>query len=287
MSLHAALAPGRAAVITGAASGIGLATAERLAGLGMKICLADVDAPALASAAAAVAALARNGDVMAVATDVSRIEDVQRLKDKVYATFGEVAFLMNNAGTEGGGSLSGERSRWQQILGANLWSVINGVQAFVPAMQAQGTDCAIVNTGSKQGITSPPGDTAYNVSKAGIKIVTEALAHDLRNTQGCRISAHLLIPGFTFTGFTKVHAKVKPDGAWTPGQVVEFMLSAMANGDFYMLCPDNNVTRAVDALRIQWAAGDIIENRPPLSRWHKDYTALFEEFLKNGVEKRN
>lgn len=287
MSLHAALAPGRAAVITGAASGIGLATAERLAGLGMKICLADVDAPALASAAAAVAALARNGDVMAVATDVSRIEDVQRLKDKVYATFGEVAFLMNNAGTEGGGSLSGERSRWQQILGANLWGVINGVQAFVPAMQAQGTDCAIVNTGSKQGITSPPGDTAYNVSKAGIKIVTEALAHDLRNTQGCRISAHLLIPGFTFTGFTKVHAKVKPDGAWTPGQVVEFMLSAMANGDFYMLCPDNNVTRAVDALRIQWAAGDIIENRPPLSRWHKDYTALFEEFLKNGVEKRN
>lgn len=278
---------GRVAVITGAASGIGLATAGRLAGLGMKLCLADIDAPALAMALAAVSALARKGDVIAIATDVSRIEDVQRLKDKTWSTFGEVAFLMNNAGTEGGGGLSGERSRWQQILGVNLWGVINGVQAFVPAMQAQGTDCAIVNTGSKQGITCPPGDTAYNVSKAGIKIVTEALAHDLRNTQGCRITAHLLIPGFTFTGFTKGAAGVKPDGAWTPGQVVEFMLDAMANGDFYMLCPDNTVTREVDALRIHWAAGDIVENRPPLSRWHKDYTALFEEFLKNGVEKRN
>ena len=287
MSLHAALAPGRVAVITGAASGIGLATAERLAGLGMKLCLADIDAPALATAAAAISALERKGEVITVATDVSRIEDVQRLKDKAYSTFGEVAFLMNNAGTEGGGGLSGDRSRWQQILGVNLWGVINGVQAFVPAMQAQGTDCAIVNTGSKQGITCPPGDTAYNVSKAGIKIVTEALAHDLRNTEDCRISAHLLIPGFTFTGFTKGHAKVKPDGAWTPGQVVEFMLNAMANGDFYMLCPDNTVTREVDALRIHWAAGDIIENRPPLSRWHKDYSQAFEQFLKNGVEKRS
>ena len=88
------------------------------------------------------------------------------------------------------------------MLGVNLWGVINGVQAFAPAMMAQGTAGAIVNTGSKQGITCPPGDTAYNVSKAGVKVLTEGLAHSLRNSAGCKVTAHLLIPGSTFTGMT-------------------------------------------------------------------------------------
>ena len=97
----------------------------------------------------------------------------------------------------------GDPARWRRILDVNLWGVINGVQAFAPDMIKQGTAAAIVNTGSKQGITCPPGDTAYNVSKAGVKVVTEALAHELRNTEGCRVSAHLLIPGFVFTGYDK------------------------------------------------------------------------------------
>ena len=283
MSQHPALAPGRVAVITGGASGIGLATAQQLAGLGMKICLADLDTPALQTALASVRSVARGaGDVIAIATDVADAGQVARLRDKVYAAFGEVAFLMNNAGTEGGGSLSGDPARWHQILNVNLWGVINGVQAFVPAMLAQGTDCAVVNTGSKQGITCPPGDTAYNVSKAGIKVVTEALAHELREAQGARISAHLLIPGFTYTGFTK-GAATKPDAAWTAGQVVDFMLAGMAAGDFYLLCPDNAVTRRMDELRILWAAQDITQNRPPLSRWHKDWKAAFADYLAKGL----
>ena len=281
MTLHPALTKDRAAVITGAASGIGLAAAVRLAGLGMKICLADVNAAALDLAAAEVASHAASpAHIRAVATDVSRREDVQRLKDAAYEAFGEVAFLMNNAGVEGGGALFGDAERWRRILDVNLWGVINGVQIFAPAMIAQNTSCAIVNTGSKQGITCPPGETAYNVTKAGVKVVTEALAHELRNIEGCATTAHLLVPGFTFTGLTKVRVQEKPAAAWTPEQVIDFMLVAMAAGDFYLLCPDNDVTRAMDERRILWAAEDIIKNRPALSRWHPDFKEAFAEFMK-------
>jgi NAD(P)-dependent dehydrogenase (short-subunit alcohol dehydrogenase family) len=284
VSLHPALAPGRSAVITGAASGIGLAAAERLAGLGMKVCLADVNAQALDKARVGVAKAARSGDdVIAVPADVGKAADVERLRDSVLAAFGEVAFLMNNAGIGGGGELSGESDRWHEILDVNLWGVIHGVQAFAPLMRAQGTHCAIVNTGSKQGITSPPGDTAYNVSKAAVKTVTEALAHDLRNTQGCNVTAHLLIPGFTFTGMSGGNAAVKPNAAWSAGQVADFMIEAISAGDFYILCPDNSVTRRMDELRMLWSAGDIVENRPALSRWHKDYEAEFAEYMKKGL----
>ena len=140
--------------------------------------------------------------VITVPTDVSRLDQMQALQDAVYATFGEVAVLMNNAGTAPGGGPWDHIDRWRRVLEVNLWGVINGVQTFSPAMLAQKTACAIVNTGSKQGITCPPGDTAYNVSKAGVKVLTEALAHSLRNEEGARISAHLLIPGSTFTAMT-------------------------------------------------------------------------------------
>jgi NAD(P)-dependent dehydrogenase (short-subunit alcohol dehydrogenase family) len=280
--LHAALTKDRVAVITGAASGIGLAAAVKLAGLGMKLCLADIDAAALDAAAAEVARhAARPGSVCSVVADVGRREDVQRLKDTAYETFGEVALLMNNAGVEGaGGGLLGDPARWRAILDVNLWGVIHGVQAFAPAMIAQRTPCAIVNTGSKQGITCPPGNTAYNVSKAGVKVVSEALAHDLRNTDGCAVTAHLLIPGFTFTGLTRADRSEKPAAAWTSEQVVDFTLAAMAAGDFYILCPDNDVTRALDERRILWAAEDIVNNRPPLSRWHPAFKDAFAEFVK-------
>jgi NAD(P)-dependent dehydrogenase (short-subunit alcohol dehydrogenase family) len=272
--------------VTGAASGIGRAAARRFAALGMKVCLADLPGEALEQARAYVAEASQGGlgDVKMVPTDVSRLEDVQALKEKVYNSFGEVAVLMNNAGTAPGGGPWEHIDQWRRVLEVNLWGVIHGVQVFTPAMLAQKTACAIVNTGSKQGITCPPGDTAYNVSKAGVKVLTEALAHSLRNEPDAQISAHLLIPGSTFTGMTRSTGGEKPHGAWTADQVVDMLLDGMSKGDFYILCPDNDVTREIDNRRILWAAGDIVENRPPLSRWHPDYKAAFEAFLK-GDEK--
>jgi NAD(P)-dependent dehydrogenase (short-subunit alcohol dehydrogenase family) len=281
MAQHPALTEGRVAVITGAASGIGLAAAKRIAAMGLRVCLADLGGDALEEAAAEVALVARGGpaDVLAVPTDVSKLEEVQRLKDRVYDTFGEVAVLMNNAGTSPGGGPLEHFERWQRVLNVNLWGVINGVQSFTQAMVDQRTPGAIVNTGSKQGITCPPGDTAYNISKAGVKILTEGLAHTLRNFEGCQISAHLLVPGSTFTGMTRRGRTEKPPSAWTPDQVVDMLIAGMAAGDFYIICPDNDVTRDIDNRRILWAAEDIIRNRPALSRWHPDYKDEFATFL--------
>ena len=149
-------------------------------------------------------------------------------------------------------------------------------------MVARGRPGLIINTGSKQGITTPPGDPAYNVSKAGVKAFTEALQHELRNTPDCKVSAHLLIPGFVFTGLTARGQSEKPAAAWTAEQTVDFMFDSLERGDFYILCPDNDVPRSLDERRIAWAAGDLIQNRPPLSRWHPDYVDAFAAFLKNG-----
>jgi hypothetical protein len=278
------MSPNHVAVVTGGASGIGLAAATHFARFGMKVCIADLGTDRLAEAGAKLAAAAPEGaaSVMISSTDVSRVEDVCALELAVRKRFGGTDLLMNNAGIQPGSQMFGPAENWRRILGVNLWGVIHGSQAFAPGMIARGRPGLIINTGSKQGITTPPGDPAYNVAKAGVKAFTEALQHELRNTAAGQISAHLLIPGFVFTGLTAKGRTEKPAAAWTPEQTVDFMIGRIEAGDFYILCPDNDVPRRLDERRIQWAAGDIVENRPPLSRWHPDFAEAFAAFVKRG-----
>ena len=281
---HPAMSPNSVAVITGGASGIGLAAAMRFAHLGMKVCIADIGTNRLTEAETKLLSAAPGGaaNVMVMAVDVSRVEEVSGLEAAVRERFGGTDILMNNAGIQPGSEMFGPLENWQRILGVNLWGVIHGSQIFAPGMIERGRPGLIINTGSKQGITTPPGDPAYNVSKAGLKAFTEALQHELRNAAGSRISAHLLIPGFVFTGLTARGRTEKPAGAWTAEQTVDFMIERIDAGDFYILCPDNDVPRHLDERRILWAAGDIVGNRPALSRWHPDYAEAFAAFVKNS-----
>jgi NAD(P)-dependent dehydrogenase (short-subunit alcohol dehydrogenase family) len=280
---HSALTPGSVAVVTGGAAGIGLAAAKRFAGLGLRVAIADLGADRLAGAAEEIAALSAGGgaDVMALESDVSRVDDVRRLEAAVRQRWGGTDVLMNNAGIQPGSGMFGPLENWQRVIAVNLWGVIHGVQVFVPGMLERGRPGLVINTSSKQGITTPPGDPAYNVAKASVKVFTEALQHELRNRPDGRLSAHLLIPGFVFTGLTARGRAEKPAAAWTPEQTVDFMLERLQAGDFYILCPDNDVPRRLDERRILWAAGDIVDNRPPLSRWHPDYAKAFEAFSRN------
>jgi NAD(P)-dependent dehydrogenase (short-subunit alcohol dehydrogenase family) len=277
------LSPDNVAVVTGGASGIGFAAAMRFVRLGLKVCIADVGADKLSQAAAVLteAAAAGAAEVMMSVTDVGNRDDVARLEAAVCERFGGTDVLMNNAGIQPGSSMFGPEP-WQRILGVNLWGVINGSQVFAPGMIARGRPGLIINTGSKQGITTPPGDPAYNVSKAGVKAFTEALQHELRNAAGSRLSAHLLIPGFVFTGLTARGRGDKPAAAWTPEQTIDFMIERLEAGDFYILCPDNDVPRRLDERRVLWAAGDIVENRPALSRWHPDFKEAFAAFVEEN-----
>lgn len=272
--MHPAIAPGNVAVVTGAANGIGAAAARRLAGQGMRLCLVDADGARLAAVEAELGEAA-----IALTVDVSDRAAVEALATTVAERLGPVSVLMNNAGVGGGGDALSNPEGWQRVLGVNLMGVLHGVQAFVPAMAASGAPGLVINTGSKQGVTMPPGDTAYNVSKAGVKALTEGLAHTLRNTAGCQVSAHLLVPGFTYTGMIASRIPERPPGAWTPEQVVERMLEGIAAGDFYLWCEDNETPRAVDEKRVLWTAGDIVENRPALSRWHADWKDRFDRYM--------
>ncbi|WP_428377089.1 SDR family NAD(P)-dependent oxidoreductase [Lichenicoccus sp.] len=281
---HPAFTASRVAVITGGASGIGLAAARRCAGVGMKLCLVDLEPARLQAAAAELQGAA---DILTIAADIGRLDEIVRVRDAVLDRFGAPDVLMNNAGiqpasTALGSSKSGSDSAWARIIDVNMWGVVHGAQCFVPAMIEHGRPALVINTGSKQGITTPPGNAAYNVSKAAVKVFTETLQHELRNIPDCRVSAHLLIPGFVFTGLTANGRTEKPAAAWTPEQTVDFMLAAIEAGDFYILCPDNDVDRPTDERRMLWAMGDIVQNRPPLSRWHPAHADAFDSFLQMG-----
>lgn len=274
-AFHPALSAGRTAVVTGAASGIGFAVAEAVVARGMTVVLLDLPGPRLVAAAAQLGTGAH-----ALAADVSDPAQVAAAAATVAADLPPVTFLFNNAGI-GVASSALDPAGWDRTLAVNFGGIRTVAQALVPAMLAHGEPGAVVNTGSKQGITLPPGNPAYNVSKAAVKAYTELLSHELRNLPGAAVTAHLMIPGWVHTAMTASEGAPKPAGAWTPGQAASFLLERLAVGDFYILCPDNDVPRALDERRIAWAAGDVIANRPALSRWHLDWAESFRDSLKD------
>jgi len=290
------LKEGNVAVITGGSSGIGFAVAKNCAKLGMKVCLADIDMADLKLAGIELKSLVKDPkDVLTVKTDVRQLQEVKELKDKVYTQFGKVDFLFNNAGITGGGGALDSLDRWNEVLDTNLWGVIHGVNVFTPEMIKQGTSAVIVNTGSKQGITTPPGDTAYNISKSGVKILTEGLQHQLRNLPDCKVNAFLLIPGWVNTSIllkqkrrvegeafdeknVAFHESKPNPNAWMPSQVADVLFHAIQVGyPFYIICPDHEMSNSKFDMAIRWSSEDIIYRRPPLSRWSSPFSEQWKQ----------
>jgi len=278
---HDAIHQGRVAVVTGAADGIGLAAARHFASIGMKLAIADINEAKLDKVKQELVKALGEQNVISVVTDVSKIDDVKKLSNTVFDQWGEVAVLMNNAGISvPSGSFNGVES-WHKIMDTNLFGILNVQHTFVPQMIWQENQCLIINTGSKQGITNPPGNPAYNASKAAVKSLTESLAHELLQNTQTRLTAHLFVPGWTHTGLSQ--SPTKPDGAWTADETVNYLVRRLVAGHFYIVCPDNEVSNEVDNLRIMWSAADIVEGRPALSRWHPDFKAEFNEFMHDGL----
>ncbi|MDP1730359.1 MAG: SDR family NAD(P)-dependent oxidoreductase, partial [Devosia sp.] len=258
--------PGAVAVITGAASGIGRAAARHCARTGMKVVLVDADKPRLDEAYAEIEAIGGAGNAVAEMVDVSSAEAMKNLAMRTESRWGAPTLLMNNAAgfvTGGPGGILDPLDGWKRLFEVNLFGVIHGVTAFLPGMLAAGQRARIVNTGSKQGLTNPPGNPAYNVTKAAVNAYTQNLARDLRERPGSTVSAHLLVPGWTTTG----RSEHRP-GAWLPEQVIGYMAEALARDDFFIICPDDETTSEMDRRRVLWNALDIVLNRPALSRWH-------------------
>ncbi len=268
---------GKVAVVTGGASGIGQAMAERFAAEGMKLVLADVEQSALVRAERALAA--RGATVRAVPSDISKAGGVEALAEETLNAFGAVHVLCNNAGVVAAG-LSWERTvaDWEWVLGVNLWGVIHGVRVFVPIMLGQDTDCHIVNTASMAGLISSPLNAVYNVSKHGVVTLSETLHHELA-MQGSRIKVSVLCPGWVNTRIIEAERNRPAGSAASPRNPEQ---AAMEEGVRQLLAaglpPERVAALVLDAIRaerfyilthpdwkpmIRARMDDILAERPP------------------------
>ena len=243
---------GKVAVVTGAASGIGRALAERCAQEGMRVVLAGINEQTLMQASQELRA--EGASVLAVQTDVSKAGDVEALAQKAFDTYGAVHLLFNNAGV-GAGTIIWESTLadWEWTMDVNLWGVIHGIRAFVPRMIAQDTEGHIVNTASIAGLTSGPGLGIYKVTKYGVVTLSETLYHELA-LRGAKIKTSVLCPGFVKTrimdGARNRPARLQNDPAEVkmgPESValIQFMLQAVEAG----MSPEQVADIAFQAIR--------------------------------------
>lgn len=275
----------RVAVVTGGASGLGRAMAQRFAREGMKIVLADIEQSALDKTTKEFSDAGY--PVLGVRTDVSSGRDVEALADRAFATFGGVHVLCNNAGVAPGGTIWEQSEKdWEWTLGVNVWGVIHGIRVFVPRMLAQKSEGHVVNTASVAGLLSPPGMAMYCVSKHSVVTMTECLHHDLIDA-GAQIRASVLCPAFVPTGISdsernrpaalredKARSEIDQQreerlrhavksGRISADQVADLVFDSIANDRFYIL-PHQKIKPAIE-MRMQ----DILLERDPTNTLNK------------------
>ena len=269
----------KTAVITGAASGIGLALARRAAAQGMNLVLADIDEAALHDAAQSLAL--PPGRILTAPADVRHAAEIKALADAAYDRFGAAHLLCNNAGVALG-RVTWEHTAedWAWVLGVNLWSVIHGIAEFLPRMQAAGDTAHIVNTASAAGLTSFPGMAAYNVSKHGVVTLSETLYQELQMTRS-PIGLSLLCPAWVPTGIARADRNRPADAGTTkPVEGISAVINqrigrAIATGtlsaddmacetfkaieeDRFYIIPHRNINVAIEA-----RMNDILAQRNP------------------------
>lgn len=272
---------GKVAVVTGAASGIGRALAERCACEGMRVVLADVDEAALGEAEREFKET--GADVIAVPTDVSKSEEVGALARSTLDAFGAAHLLFNNAGVGAGTTVwESTLADWQWVLGVNLWGVIYGVRTFVPLMLEQGDECHIVNTASMAGLVSGPALGVYKVAKHGVVSLSETLCCELALIKS-KIGVSVLCPGGVNTRImdsertrpaelrndsegVSAHPAVAQAEAMLhrivgagmpPSEVAEMVFDAVREGRFYILTHEDWKTHVLKRM------GDIVHGRNP------------------------
>ena len=272
----------RVAVVTGAASGIGLAMVERFAAEGMKVVMADVEAAALDQAAAAVRAKAPA--VLAVRVDVSSAEDVERLARETYTEFGAAHVVCNNAGVAVlGAAHEHSLADWQWVMGVNLWGVIHGVRSFVPRMLAGGDEGHVVNTASMAGLTTSAYMSVYDVTKHGVVALSEAMYKEFEAT-GAPLGVSVVCPGLIDTNIMR-SARNRPEeldeegkagpaaqafgealasrlaGGYPPSEVASQVVDGIREKRFYVVPAQPEIKQGAFV-----RAQDIIELRNPTRR---------------------
>lgn len=264
-------------VIIGCATGIGRAAARKWAREGAQLALFD-NSDRLRDLVAELSSVTK---ILHQIGDITDIGDLESFSHRVFAEFSTIDTVFVNAGVVGK-TCYNDPTSIKTLVRTNFFGIVDSVAVFLDHIKAQNRPARFILTGSKQGITNPPGNPGYNSSKAALKSYAEGLSFEL---QGTPVTAHLLVPGWTFTNITgdRNGSETKPPGAWTPEQVVEYMDQQLSENDktFYIICPDNETTTEMDKKRIEWSAQDIVQNRPALSRWREEYKPQFNQFMNN------